>query len=180
MTAQLEGLTPGTWNLDPSHTDVSFVARHAGISKVRGTFGDVTGALTVGDSAEELSFQADIAIESVTTGNKDRDNHLRSEDFFAAESFPTMHFASTEVSGDTMKGELTIRDTTRPVELDLSYEGAATDPFGQYRAGFSGETTISRKDFGLTWNAALEAGGVLVSDNIRITIDAEFVAPTAA
>jgi polyisoprenoid-binding protein YceI len=96
------------------------------------------------------------------------------------ENFPEITFRSTELKGETLHGELTIRDITKPVELEFSYEGAATDPFGIYRAGFTGETKISRKEFGLTWNAALEAGGVLVADDVKIAIEAEFTAPTAA
>ncbi|MGP9539516.1 YceI family protein [Brachybacterium sp. AOP43-C2-M15] len=173
-------LTPGTWTLDPAHTSTAFTVRHAGISKARGQFTDVEGSLVVGEGGENLSFTATLKTASVTTSNQDRDNHLRSGDFFDAESHPEITFVSTEVSGDTLTGDLTIRDTTRQVSLDFSYEGAATDPFGTYRAGFTGETTISRKDFGLTWNAALEAGGVLVADDVKILIEAEFTAPTAA
>lgn len=180
MTALPEGLTQGTWNLDPAHSTVGFTIRHAGISKTRGTFDDVTGSLEVGSSLEDLRFSADIAVASIDTSNEDRDNHLRSADFFDAAQFPTMAFRTTEVSKGTLKGELSLHGVTKPVELDLEFEGTATDPFGTYRAGFSGTTEISRKEFGLTWNAALEAGGVLVSDTVKISIEAEFVAPTAA
>ncbi|GAA1489102.1 YceI family protein [Brachybacterium sacelli] len=176
----MNDLTPGTWTLDPSHTSASFAVRHAGISKARGQFTDVEGTLEVGEGGENLSFTTTLKTESLTTSNEDRDNHLRSGDFFDAEAFPEITFSSTEVKGDTLVGDLTIRDTTKPVTLDFSYEGAATDPFGTYRAGFTGETTISRKEFGLTWNAALEAGGVLISDEVKISIEAEFTAPTAA
>lgn len=180
MTALPEGLTQGTWTLDASHSTVGFTVRHAGISKTRGTFEGVTGTLEVGESLEDLRFSADIDVESIDTGNADRDAHLRSADFFDVAQFPTMTFRTTEVSGDTLKGDLTLHGVTKPVELELEFEGTATDPFGTYRAGFSGETQISRKEFGLTWNAALEAGGVLVSDTVKIEIEAEFVAPTAA
>lgn len=180
MTALPEGLTQGIWTLDPSHSTVAFTIRHAGISKTRGTFDDFSGSLEVGSSLEDLRFSADIAMESVDTGNADRDNHLRAADFFDAAQYPTMTFRTTEVSKDELKGDLTLHGVTRPVVLDLDFEGTATDPFGTYRAGFSGSTKISRKEFGLTWNAALEAGGVLVSDEVRISIEAEFVAPTAA
>lgn len=176
----MNDLTPGTWTLDPSHTSASFAVRHAGISKARGQFTDVEGTLEVGEGGENLSFTTTLKTESLTTSNEDRDNHLRSGDFFDAETFPEITFSSTEVKGDSLVGDLTIRDTTKPVTLDFSYEGAATDPFGTYRAGFTGETTISRKEFGLTWNAALEAGGVLISDEVKISIEAEFTAPTAA
>src|SRR5690625_2253985 len=178
--AQFEGLTPGTWPLDASHTSASFTVRHAGISRVRGQFEEATGSLTVGEDAADLRFEASLETASITTNNEDRDNHLRSADFFDAEDHPTLTFVSTELKGDALHGDLTIRGTTRPVVLDFAYEGAATDPFGIYRAGFTGRTTISRKEFGLTWNAALETGGVLVSDEVKISIEAEFTAPAAA
>lgn len=180
MTALPEGLTQGTWNLDASHSTVGFTIRHAGISKTRGTFDEFSGALEVGSSLEDLAVSADIQMASIDTGSADRDNHLRSGDFFDVEQFPTMTFRSTEVTSSSIIGELTLHGVTRSVELDYEFEGTATDPFGIYRAGFSASTKISRKDFGLTWNAALEAGGVLVSDEVRIAIEAEFVAPTAA
>ncbi|MGO3505138.1 MAG: YceI family protein [Brachybacterium tyrofermentans] len=176
----MNDLTPGTWTLDASHTSASFTVRHAGISKARGQFTDVDGVLEVGEGGQNLSFRTTLKTASVNTSNADRDNHLRSGDFFDAETFPEITFVSTEVKGDTLVGDLTIRDTTKQVELDFAYEGSATDPFGIYRAGFTGETKISRKDFGLTWNAALEAGGVLVADDVKISIEAEFTAPTAA
>ena len=176
----MNDLTPGTWTLDPAHTSAAFTVRHAGISRTRGQFDEVEGVLEVGEGGRDLSFRSSLRTRSISTSNEDRDNHLRSGDFFDAENFPEIRFVSTEVAGDTLVGDLTIRDVTRPVELDFSYEGAATDPFGVYRAGFTGETTISRKEFGLTWNAALEAGGVLVADEVRILIEAEFTAPTSA
>ncbi|MGO1354579.1 MAG: YceI family protein [Brachybacterium tyrofermentans] len=176
----MNDLTPGTWTLDASHTSASFTVRHAGISKARGQFTDVDGVLEVGEGGQNLSFRTSLKTASVNTSNADRDNHLRSGDFFDAETFPEITFVSTEVKGDKLVGDLTIRDTTKQVELDFAYEGSATDPFGIYRAGFTGETKISRKDFGLTWNAALEAGGVLVADDVKISIEAEFTAPTAA
>ncbi|GAA1486853.1 YceI family protein [Brachybacterium fresconis] len=176
----MNDLTPGTWTLDPAHTSASFTVRHAGISKARGQFTDVEGALEVGEGGQNLAFNTTLKTASINTSQEDRDNHLRSGDFFDAENFPTITFTSTKVEGDTLVGDLTIRDITKPVTLDFAYEGAATDPFGVYRAGFSGETKISRKEFGLTWNAALEAGGVMVSDEVKISIEAEFTAPTAA
>lgn len=180
MTALPEGLTPGTWTLDAAHTHVGFTIRHAGISRVRGEFGEVEGSLKVGESLEDSTFEATIQVPSISTGNAQRDDHLRSAEFFDAETYPTMTFTSTKVTSDELVGELTLHGVTKEVILDLDYEGAATDPFGIYRAGFEGETKISRKEFGLTWNAALEAGGVLVSDEVKISISAEFTAPTAA
>jgi polyisoprenoid-binding protein YceI len=176
----MSDLTPGTWTLDPAHTSASFTVRHAGISKARGQFPELEGALTVAPGGEDLKFEATLQTASITTSNADRDNHLRSADFFDAEQFPAITFVSTGLEGEKLTGDLTIRDITRPVVLDFTYEGAATDPFGIYRAGFTGETKISRKEFGLTWNAALEAGGVLVADEVKIAIEAEFTAPTAA
>ncbi|WP_087484070.1 YceI family protein [Brachybacterium massiliense] len=173
-------LTPGTWTLDAAHTSAAFTVRHAGISKARGQFPDTEGTLTVGEGGKDLAFSVSLKTATINTSNEDRDNHLRSADFFDVENFPEITFVSTKVEGDTLVGDLTIRDVTKPVELEFSYEGAATDPFGVYRAGFTGETTISRKEFGLTWNAALEAGGVLVSDEVKILIEAEFTAPAAA
>ncbi|APX32780.1 polyisoprenoid-binding protein [Brachybacterium sp. P6-10-X1] len=176
----MNDLTPGTWTLDPAHTSASFTVRHAGISKARGQFTDVEGSLEVGDGGQNLAFNTTLKTASINTSQEDRDNHLRSGDFFDVENFPEITFTSTKVEGDTLVGDLTIRDITKPVTLDFAYEGAATDPFGIYRAGFTGETKISRKEFGLTWNAALEAGGVLVADEVKISVEAEFTAPTAA
>ena len=173
-------LTPGTWTLDAAHTSAAFTVRHAGISKARGQFPDAEGTLTVAEGGKDLAFSVSLKTATINTSNEDRDNHLRSADFFDVENFPEITFVSTKVEGDTLVGDLTIRDVTKPVELEFSYEGAATDPFGVYRAGFTGETKISRKEFGLTWNAALEAGGVLVSDEVKILIEAEFTAPAAA
>ncbi|MGY5766164.1 YceI family protein [Brachybacterium sp. DNPG3] len=175
----MSDLTPGTWTLDASHTSAGFTVRHAGISKVRGHFGEVEGSLTVAEGGA-LSFAASLRVDSVSTGNPDRDGHLKSADFFDAENFPEITFVSTSVQGDELVGDLTIHGVTKPVTLNLSYEGAATDPFGTYRAGFTADLKISRKEFGLTWNAALEAGGVLVSDEVKIAIEAEFTAPAAA
>src|SRR5699024_6572069 len=176
----MNDLTPGTWTLDPAHTSAAFTARHAGISRTRGQFDEVECLLEVGEGGRGLSFRSSLRTRSISTSNEHPDHHLRRGYLFDAESFSEIRFVSTEVAGDTLVGDLTIRDVTRPVELDFSYEGAATDPVGVYRAGFTGETTISRKEFGLTWNAALEAGGVLVADEVRILIEAEFTAPTSA
>lgn len=180
MTALPDGLTTGTWTLDPTHSAASFTVRHAGISKVRGQFTELEGSLKVGETLEDSTIEATIQVASITTGNQQRDDHLRSTDFFAAEQFPTIRFVSTKITDDELVGELTMHGVTKEVTLELDYAGAATDPFGVYRAGFEGSTTISRKEFGLTWNAALEAGGVLVSDEVKISIEAEFTAPTAA
>ena len=176
-------LTTGTWNLDPAHSEVSFTVRHAGISKVRGTFGEFDATLVVGESLAESSVTADIQLASISTKDENRDGHLKSADFFDVETFPVMSFRSTGLKGEpgqfTMVGELSIKGVTKEVELDAEFGGQAVDPFGATRAGFSATTTISRKEFGITWNAALEAGGVLVSDKVKIEIDAAFVLPAA-
>lgn len=179
-TSLPQGMTPGRWPLDAAHTTAAFSVRHAGISKVRGVFNDVSGSFTLGESLEDSSVQATIAVASIDTGNADRDNHLKAADFFDAEQYPEMTFSSTTITADTMVGELTLHGQTHEVTFELDYEGAATDPFGTYRAGFSAQTEISRKEFGLTWNAALETGGVLIGDKVKITLEAEFTAPTAA
>ena len=166
----------GTWAIDPAHTQIGFVARHAMITKVRGTFDTFQGSLTIdaaNPSASKVSFSADLA--SVNTGVADRDGHLRSADFFDTENNKEMTFESTEVTinGDsgTLKGNLTIKGLSQPVTVAVEIGGVTKDPFGNTRAGFEGTTTISRKDFGLTWNAPLELGGWLVSDDIKVVLD---------
>ena len=176
--------TTGTWELDPSHTRIGFSAKHAMITTVRGQFDQFEGRLTL-DGANPANSRAELkaATASITTGSADRDNHLRSGDFLDVETFPWLTFTSTGVkntSGSTfvMTGDLSIRGETRPVELSVELEGVNGDPFGNERIGFSGETVISRKDFGLTWNVALEAGGVLVSDKVKISLDVSAVKAT--
>jgi polyisoprenoid-binding protein YceI len=173
--------TTGTWVIDPSHSRVGFSAKHAMVATVRGQFTEFAGSLTLdGANPAASAGEVTIAATSIATSSDDRDNHLRSGDFLDVETYPELTFRSTGVKhegGDdfVMTGDLTIRGTTRPVELEVELEGLATDPFGNERIGFSGQTTISRKDFGLTWNVALEAGGVLVSDKVKITLDVSAV-----
>jgi len=166
----------GTWTIDPSHTRVGFVARHAMVTKVRGAFDDVSGTIVI-DAANPSGSTATVAVQlaSVSTGSPDRDAHLRSADFFDVEVNKEMTFASTAIKQDgdefVLLGDLTIKGVTRPVEIEFEPTGVATDPFGNVRAGFEGEAELSRKEFGLVWNVALEAGGVLVSDKIKIQLD---------
>lgn len=166
----------GTWTIDPTHTRLGFVARHAMVTKVRGQFEEFAGTLVI-DAANPSGSTAHVTVQlaSVNTGTPDRDAHLRSADFFDVENNKEMTFASTGVKQDgdqfVMLGDLTIKGVTRPVELELEPTGVATDSFGNVRVGFEGETEISRRDFGLTWNVALEAGGVLVSDKVKIQLD---------
>jgi polyisoprenoid-binding protein YceI len=167
----------GTWTIDPTHTRLGFVTRHAMVTKVRGSFTQFEGTLTLdgaNPSASTATLTAQLA--SVDTGNADRDNHLRSADFFDVENNPAMTFTTTSVKqtdGDefVLVGDLTIKGVTRPVEIEVELDGIVTDPFGNTRAGFEGEAEISRKDFGLTWNVPLDGGGVLVSDKVKIQLD---------
>jgi polyisoprenoid-binding protein YceI len=170
-TALPTGLTTGTWAVDGSHTEAAFTVRHAGISKVRGTVAVTEGVITVGEDLASTSVTVTLDPSTVSTGDANRDGHLKSGDFFDVEKFGQWTFVSTEVREDAIVGDLTIHGVTQPVELATEFNGTAVDPFGNTRAGFEASVTISRKDFGLTWNAALEAGGVLVSDKVVIALD---------
>jgi polyisoprenoid-binding protein YceI len=170
-----------TWKLDAAHTHVEFAVRHLMISKVKGQFTDVNGALRMeGDDITTARLSVEIPAVSVDTRVEQRDEHLRSPDFLDAARFPMLTFRSTRVerTGERrlrVTGDLTIRDVTREVVLDVIEHGTLTDPWGQERAGFAASTKIDRKDFGLTWNQALEAGGVLVGDQVEIELEAEWV-----
>ena len=174
-TTAIDDVT-GDYTIDASHTRLGFVARHAMVTKVRGQFGTFEGTAHI-DTANPADSKVDLTIDvsSVDTRSADRDGHLKSGDFFDVEQFPNMTFTSTTVERDgaewTVTGDLTIKDVTRPVTIDFEETGSARDPFGNLRVGFEGETTINRKDFGLTWNAALETGGVLVSEKIKLEFD---------
>ena len=174
-TATLSTLTTGTWAIDPTHTEVGFVARHLMVTKVRGSFTDVSGTVEVADDVTKSVDNVVIKTASVSTGTADRDGHLRSADFFDVETYPEITFVSTEVSRDgddwTITGDLTIKDVTKPITIDFELAGSAKDPFGNTRLGFEGRTTLNRKEWGLTWNAALETGGFLVSDKIKLDFD---------
>ncbi len=166
----------GDYTLDTAHSRLGFVARHAMVTKVRGQFGAFTGTATI-DTETPANSKVDLSIDvtSVDTGNGDRDGHLKSGDFFDTETYPAITFVSTDVkrSGDdwAITGDLTIKDATLSVTIDFEQTGSAVDPFGNTRVGFEGETTVNRKDFGLTWNAALETGGVLVSEKVKLEFD---------
>ncbi|GEL96772.1 YceI family protein [Cellulomonas terrae] len=169
------GLTTGTWAIDASHTEAAFTVRHAGISKVRGAVAVTEGTVTVGEDLASTSVSVTLDPATVSTGDANRDGHLKSGDFFDVEKFGQWTFVSTEIrpagTSYVIAGDLTIHGVTQPVELETEFNGTAVDPFGNTRAGFEATATISRKDFGLTWNAALEAGGVLVSDKVVIALD---------
>ena len=175
----------GTYTIDPAHSRVGFVARHAMVTKVRGSFDEFEGsgyfdAENPGNSKLELVIKA----ASVDTRNADRDAHLRSNDFFDMGTYPEITFASTSVehTGDVryrVTGDLTIKGVTRPVAVDFEYTGAAVDPYGNQRIGFEGTTSVNRKDWGVTWNAALEAGGVLVSENVTLEFEVSAIRSSA-
>ena len=181
-TASAPALTDltGTWTLDPAHTRIGFVARHAMVTKVRGSFNEFEGTAAF-DGANPANSHAEVTIKaaSIDTRNAQRDEHLRSNDFLAMQEHPEITFISTgvrQVDETTFEltGDLTIRGVTKSVTIPFTFEGAATDPFGNLRAGFEGSVAINRKDWGVTWNAALEGGGVLVSD--RVTLEFEISA----
>jgi polyisoprenoid-binding protein YceI len=171
----------GDYALDVAHTRLGFSARHAMVTTVRGAFKEFEGTAHV-DTATPANSKVEVTIKtaSIDTGVEDRNAHLRSGDFFEVEQFPTITFTSTNVERDgddwTITGDLTIKDATLPVTIEFESTGSARDPFGNLRIGFEGRTTISRKDFGLTWNAALETGGVLVSDKIKLEFDISAIA----
>lgn len=158
-----------TWNLDPSHSTVGFVVRHAGISKVRGEFTDVEARI----NGREVTATAQAA--SFDSGNADRDAHVKGADFFDVENYPTVDFIGRLDGENKLVGTLTIKGVSQEVTFELDEAGTATDPFGAQRFGAEASTVISRKDFGLTWNAALETGGVLVSDKVTINLDVSFI-----
>lgn len=176
--------TAGTYQLDPAHSSVEAVARHLMVSKVRGRFHEVEGTITIGERLEESSVTATIGAASIDTGVADRDTHLRSADFLDVERFPRITFVSTgiEPSGDatfSVTGDLTIRDVTHPITLQASYEGEAVDPWGNRKIGLAVSGAFDRETYGMTWNVALEAGGVLVSKTFKLEFDIQAVAEIA-
>ncbi len=179
----LSALTPGTWTVDPAHSTVGFVARHLMITKVRGRFTDFSGSIEVGENPLQSHVVATVNLASVDTGDAGRDAHLRNADFFDLEGggSPTMTFVSTGIKDDdgdyVLFGDLTINGVSRQVEFDLEFDGVNVDPWNNTKAGFSAVTEISRKEWGIAWNVALETGGVLVGDKVKIELDLQFVAP---
>lgn len=176
----LTALSAGTWNVDPSHSAVSFVARHLMVSKVRGSFNVYGGTITIAEDPLGSKVEATVDAASIDTGDDNRDGHLRSGDFFDVEQYPTWSLTSTGLTPKgsdtyTLTADLTIKGVTKPVTFDLEFDGVATDPWGNTKAGFSAETEISRKEFGLEWNVALETGGVLVGDKVKIQLDIQAV-----
>jgi polyisoprenoid-binding protein YceI len=169
----------GTWDIDPGHTDVAFIGRHFMVTKVRGRFTGVTGAVTIAENMNDSKVDVTIDMASVESGSDARDEHIRSAELFDVATYPTATFSCTHVDwrGDrgTVTGDLTIHGVTRQAPLAVSFEGYVRDPWGGDRAIFSARTKVNREDFGVTWNVALEAGGVLVSKEVVIEIDLETV-----
>lgn len=176
MTA-FEGLTAGTYTIYPTHTEISFSVRHLAISKVRGHFQTFAGTVEIAEQIEDSTASATIDVASINTNQAQRDEHLRTSDFFNVEEFPEMTFKSTGVAVDggdlTINGDLTLRGVTKPVTLEAEFGGATVDGYGNTKVGFEATTKINRQDFGVTWNAATEAGGLTLGDVITITIDAQ-------
>ena len=158
MSTKLPAIPAGTWTIDPTHTEVGFVARHLMVTKVRGSFATV---------------DVTVQMATVDTRNADRDTHLKSPDFFDVEAFPTMTFVATGFDGEELTGDLTIKGVTHPVTFEVEFNGVQSDPWGNTKAGFEAKADIKRADWGLTWNAAIEGGGVLVSDKIKIVLDVQ-------
>ncbi len=181
MTTAITPDLSGNYTIDPAHSRIGFVARHAMITKVRGSFSEFVGTVVV-DAEDPSKSSANVVIEvaSVDTRNADRDGHLRTNDFLDVANHPqiTFHSTAVELNGEdkvTLTGDLAIRGVTKRVTLEFTYDGAATDPFGNHRLGFEGTHTISRSDFGISWNAALETGGVLVSEKIVLEFELSLI-----
>jgi len=184
-TAETATLT-GDYTIDPTHSRIGFVARHAMVTKVRGSFGEFEGAGHFDlESPARSHLSLSIQAASIDTGNADRDGHLKSNDFFDMERYPHITFASTaveKVGDDSYKvtGDLTIKGVTQPVSVDFEYTGSARDPFGNERIGFEGKTTVNRKDWGISWNAALETGGVLIGEKVTLEFDVSAIKSVTA
>lgn len=179
LTTQAPAIAAGTWAIDPAHSDISFSVRHLMVSKVKGSFRTFSGAITVGEDALASSVTATIDLASIDTRDEQRDNHLRSADFFGVDENPEMTYRSTAVrAGDdgwVVEGELDLHGVTRRVDLELELNGTSTDPWGGTRAGFSATTEINRKDFGIDIHMPLDGGGVVVGDKIKVFLEIEAV-----
>ena len=169
-------LAAGTYTIDKEHTVIGFVTKHAMVTKVRGNFGEFEGTINVAENIADSTAEATIKADSISTGNEDRDGHVKNEDFFNVEEYPELSFTTTNVNVDedgngTVTGDLTIKGTTKSVDLDVEDVATAEDPFGNTRLGFEAQTKINRKDFGIDFNAPLKTGGVLVSEDIKIELE---------
>ncbi len=173
-------IAAGVYTLDPAHTTIGFVARHAMVTKTRGKFEEFEGTITVAEHLAESSAEATIKSASINTGNADRDGHVKGDDFFSVEQYPELTFKATQFQLDesgngTVTGDLTIKGTTKSVELKVEDVATAEDPFGNTRLGFEASTKINRKDFGVDFNAPLKTGGVLVSEEIKIELEVSVI-----
>ena len=169
----------GTWTIDPSHSEVGFTVRHLMVAKVRGTFESFEGVITIAEDPLQSSVTAEVDLSSINTRDAQRDGHLKSADFFEVENHPKLTFTSTSVEPDgsdfKVTGDLTIKGTTKSVVLDLEFNGVHPDPWGGTRAGFSAETEISRKEFGVDFEIPMDGGGVVVGDKIKVMLEVEAV-----
>lgn len=177
--ASIPGYVAGTWTIDPVHSEVGFSVRHMMVSKVRGKFTSFSGTLTTAEDPAQSSVTATIDLASIDTGNEDRDNHIRSADFFGVDEHKTMTFRSTGIRADgddfVLDGELSLHGVTKPVSLHLELGGFGPDPYGGTRVGFTATGEINRKDFGIDFNAALETGGLVVADKVTVQLEVEAV-----
>lgn len=178
-TATRSEIETGTWTLEDQHTKLGFMAKHLMVTKVRGHFDEYEGTVEIADQVADSKIEVTIDAASINTGATDRDQHLRSEDFLDVENHPKLKFVSTEITRDgddyEITGDLTIRDVTKPITLRASYEGTVTDPWGNDRIGFSATADMNREEWGLTWNAALEGGGWLVSKDVVLEIEGQLI-----
>jgi|TARA_R110000737_G_scaffold17130_1_gene34574 polyisoprenoid-binding protein YceI len=172
----METAVKTAWKIDTTHSEIGFKVKHMMISTVSGSFEDFDATVeSEDDSFQNAEFSFSAKIDSISTKNADRDTHLKSDDFFNAEKFPELTFKSKSFDGNKLTGDLTIRDVTKEVALDVDFNGIAVDPYGQTKAGFEAETTINRKDFNLTWSAITEAGSIVVSDKVKLIANIQFV-----
>lgn len=172
----MENTAKTVWNIDTAHSEINFKVKHMMISTVSGSFENFEGnAETNTNDFKNANFAFTAKVDSVNTNNKDRDNHLKGDDFFGSDKFPELTFKSKSFDGNKITGDLTIKDVTKEVTLDAEYNGTAVDPYGQTKAGFEFEGNINRKDFGLTWSAVTEAGNVVVSDKVKLIASLQFI-----
>lgn len=172
----METVVKTKWNIDPTHSEISFKVKHMMISTVTGHFEDVKASVeSENDDFNNADFNFTAKIDSINTKNSDRDTHLKSDDFFNAEKYPEMIFNSKSFDGRSLVGDLSIRDITKEISLNVDFNGVAVDPYGQTKAGFEITGSFNRKDFNLTWSAVTEAGSIVVSDTIKLIVDLQFI-----
>lgn len=172
----METMEKTNWKVDVAHSEIGFKVKHMMISTVSGSFSEFDASVeTDNDNFKNANFTFTGKIASIETKNKDRDQHLKSGDFFDAETYPELSFQSKSFDGETMIGDLTIKDVTKEIAIDVTFNGIAEDPYGQTKAGFEASADISRKDFGLNWNSVTEAGSIVVSDRVKLVLDLQFI-----